>query len=379
MRSLVTLIATAGLGLSLFPGTAQAAAPAPPYPGYGWHGPRCKVVTGDGSISFTRDAGHTIAPTTGRMTPVKYVDALEPLARPNHLLAIDHGGRLSRSRDAGCTWEQIAELPAGFWSISPTIGEAAYLWRLRGDRVYRVNGTRVSEGPAFDKERLGGLVTLTANRWRPWHLRGVTKHGRVLDSRNWGRSFRSIGAAPIEGDDGRDHIVYDAEVAPSRTNRIVIGVSHAGGFTSNDGGRHWRQFKIGSGDDRVNGFSVSMSPIDPRTVHLIGLNHREYDQHLPSRGRHLYRSTDGGRSFRAVVDHGGPVVITNGGLLEPSPWDRDIVRFEYSDPRIGTELYTHNARTGKLSINRIAYDGVKSLAFNPGVRNVMYLGFAEER
>ncbi|WUI04160.1 hypothetical protein OHR68_20960 [Spirillospora sp. NBC_00431] len=386
MRSLVTLIATpivaVGLGLSLIQGTARAEPAAPAdleRSGFWWHSPRCETVTGDGSVSFTRDGGRTVAPTTGVLKPVTYVTGLVTLARPNHLLAVDDRGRLSRSRDAGCTWEGFAALPdRGTWSIIPTLDGSAYLWNFRGDRVYRVDGTRVTEGPAFDADRLGGLVTLTADRWRPWRLRGVTQLGRVLDSRDRGRSFRQIAAAPVE-DAGPHFHVYDAKIAPSRLDQIVIGMGDLGGLTSTDGGRTWRHIRIGRPGDQVNGFTVAMSPIDPRIVFIQGLNVTELYEGGPGGGRHLYRSDDGGRSFRPVIDQDSRVTITNGGLVVPSPWNRDLVYFEYGDYATRTRLYTLNTRTRELSIARDPHDGIRSIAFNPGARDVMYLGFVEER
>lgn len=377
MKNLVTVIASAGLGLSLFPGTAGAATPADA--GASWHRPHCETVEGDGSVSFTRDGGRTVAPTTGVMRPVRYVMGLEALARPNHLLAVDDRGRLARSIDAGCSWSAFASLSSqGTWSISPAADGTAYVWKFRGDRVYRVDGTNVTEGPAFDAEHLGGLVTLTADRRQPWHLRGVTKEGRVLDSRDSGRSFRSIGAAPVKAA-GANFLLYDAKVAPSRLNTIVVGITDVGAFSSTNGGRTWRRTEIGQSGDKVNGFTVAMSPIDPRIVYLQALNVTEMQRGGPGGGRHLYRSTDGGRSFGPVADHGGDVTITNGGLVVPSPWNRDVVYFEYGDPVYRTSLYTLDTRTGGLSIAFNPHDSIKSIAFNPGARDVMYLGFVEER
>ncbi|WP_051466751.1 sialidase family protein [Actinomadura oligospora] len=377
MKSLVTLIATAGIGLSLFPGTAGAATSADA--GSAWRQPNCKTVEGDGSVSFTRDGGRSVAPTTGVMRPVKYVMGLEALARPNQLLAVDDRGQLERSIDAGCSWSTLASLSRfGHWSISPASDGTAYVWNFRGDRVYRVDGELVSKEPAFDAERLGGLVTLTVDQRKPGHLRGVTEEGQVLDSRDSGRSFRSIGAVPVK-EAGPNFLLYDAKVAPSRPNDIVVGISDVGAFTSHNGGRTWRRTKIGQAGDKVNGFTVAMSPIDPRIVYLQALNVTEMDRGGRGGGRHLYRSADGGRSFRPVADQGGEVTITNGGLVKPSPWNRDVVYFEYGDPVYRTSLYTLNTRTRELSIARNPHDSIKSIAFNPGARDVMYLGFVEER
>ena len=375
MRSLVTVIAAAGLGLALFPGTAQAADPADLAQ---WHRPTCETVTGDGSVSFSADGGRTVAPTTGVMAPVRYVMGLAALERSNQLLSVDDSGRLSRSTDAGCTWQTFAQLPRGIWSISPTLDGKAYLWSFRGDRVYLVDGTRVTGGPAFDAKQLGDLVALTVDRTRPRHLRAVTEVGRVLDSSDGGRSFQPTGVAPV-ADAGPHYLVYDAQIAPSRPDHIVIGMSNVGALTSTDGGRSWQRTQVRKPGDQVNGFTVAMSPIDPQIVYMQGLNVTELYEGGPGGGRHLYRSTDGGRTFAPVIDQGGEVTITNGGLVQPSPWDRDVVYFEYGDPVSRTRLYTLNTRTGELEIARNPHDSIKSIAFNPGDRDIMYFGFVEER
>jgi len=372
VRSLMAVMAAAGLALAPV-SAAHAAAP-----GHRWQAPRCATVTSDGSVSFTRDAGTTIAPTTGVMGGVTYVMGLEPLARPNQLLAVDQKGRITRSEDSGCTWRNTAALPhQGTWAVVPTRDGGAYLWSFRGDRLFRADGRAVTAGPAFDAERLGGLITLTAERSSPRHLRGVTEEGAVVDSRDGGRSFRVAGRAPV-WQAGPNHIVYDATIAPADPNRIVVGMTDVGGFTSDNGGRTWRRIKIGRPGDKVNAFTARFSPIDSRVVYVQGLDITESDEGAPSDGRHLYRSSDGGRSFRPIVDQGGDVTVTNGGLVKPSPWNRDLVYFEYGDPWERTKLYAYDVRTGKLTITRNKYDGIKTIAFNPGARDVMYLGLVQE-
>ncbi|MBO2449906.1 hypothetical protein J4573_22580 [Actinomadura barringtoniae] len=372
MRSLMAVIAAAGLALAPV-SAARASAP-----GHRWQAPGCETVTSDGSVSFTRDAGTTIAPTSGVMGGVTYVTGLEPLARPNELLAVDQKGRVTRSADSGCTWRNTATLPhQGTWSVVPTRDGGAYLWSFRGDRVYRADGSAVTGGAVIDTERLGGLITLNAERSNPWHLRGVTEEGAVVDSHNGGRSFRVAGRAPVE-QAGRDYLVYGASIAPTRPNRIVVGMTDLGGFVSDNGGRTWRRITIGGPGDRVNAFTVAFSPVDSRVVYAQGLDITESNEDAPSDGRHLYRSSDGGRSFRPIVDQGGEVTVTNGGLVKPSPWNRDLVYFEYGDPWQRTKLYAFDSRTGKLTITRNKYDGIKTIAFNPGAREVMYLGLIQE-
>ncbi|WP_407566093.1 WD40/YVTN/BNR-like repeat-containing protein [Streptomyces sp. 184] len=373
-RAITTVATGAALVASLF--TAAAPAHAAKHPGH-WESPKCARVVSDGSLTHTRDGGATFAPTTTAERPPYYqlVTGLEPLATRNRLLATDINGRVTRSTDSGCRWRTIATLGNGHWFVSPARDGSAYVWELRGERVYRVYGTKVVKMPAFDGERLGGLYGLTAHPRHPGHLRAVTDEGRVLDSRNGGRSFRPVGT-PVPLDDVGPHTMfYDAKVSTADLDRIVVGVSDAGGFTSNDGGRTWRRAKLGAAGDKVNGFSMAISPVDPRVVYAKGLNVTELE--AGDSGRHLYRSTDGGRTFRAVVDQfqdGEDVVIYNGGWIRPDPTDADVAYFEYGDQWTGTNLYRHDAGSGKLTIRHSGHHGIGALAVSPADPKVLHAG-----
>ncbi|MFW6692780.1 hypothetical protein [Streptomyces sp. MAR4 CNX-425] len=374
-RVLTAVAAGAALVAGLF--TAAAPAHATGHHPRHWQPPSCERVVSDGSLSHTRDGGATFAPTTTAERPPYYqlVTGLETLATPNRLLATDINGRVTRSTDSGCRWRTIASLGNGHWYVTPARDGSAYVWELRGDRVYRVFGSRVVEMPAFDAEKLGGLSGLGAHPRNPRHLRAVTGDGRVLESWNGGRSFRAVGTpVPLESV-GPYTSLYDVQVSTRDLDHIVVGVSTAGGFTSDDGGRTWQRSRLGAPGDRVNGFSVAISPADPRVVYAKALNLTELD--AGEHGRHLYRSTDGGRTFRAVVDQfqdGRDVVIYNGGWIRPDPDDPDVAYFEYGDPWSGTNLYRHDADSGKLTIRHSGHHGIGSLAVNPADPDVLHVG-----
>jgi photosystem II stability/assembly factor-like uncharacterized protein len=380
----LVVASTAALGLVLLTGTARAEPPG------WWHAPRCTTVDSDGSLSYTRDAGHTIAPTTGIMHPVKEVSDVATLARPNQLLAVDFTGRLYFDREAGCDWMMFYVLDGQApWKITPAPDGTAYVWSKANDnRLYRVDGTTVTELPRLPDTQYGPALALTVDHWNARHVRVVTQNGIVLDSRDGGQSWRQVGDAPAPILNYGPTWAYDAAIWPGDLDRITLGTVVDGIFTSTDGGRHWRHAALGAAGDRINAFTVAVSPASPWVVWAMGLDMTEMDAtpHPTSDGRHLYRSTDGGRTFRPFVDQGMTtadgtwVTITNGLPLVPSPVDPDQVYFEFGTwfGGYGTDLFAWNARSRHLSVTHNSFDDINAIAFNPADPHVMYLGLVRE-
>jgi hypothetical protein len=126
---------------------------------------------------------------------------------------------------------------------------------------------------------------------------------------------------------------------------------------------------------------VTISPANPFVVWVQGIDLVEHAAHAPSEGRHIYRSTDGGHTFRAAVDHvPGQVTLVNGALLAPSPVDPNVVYFVFgtSFAAYGTDLFRYDARRDLLSMQHNKNDGIASITFNPRDPRVMYLGLSVE-
>lgn len=351
-----------------------AAPPAVATPGGHWQSPRCAVVTGDGSISFTRDDGHTIAPTSVAPKPVQYRFGIVPLARANTLLGVDSRGDVHTSVDAGCSWTSIGRvtgLDVPRLTASPT-GEA-YVWDQNGPALYRVDGTTLTALPPVTNTGTG-VATLAADPYLPWHVRAVLGDGTVRDSYDGGRSFRTT-SRPVHP----NLWVYSASIDPVNIDHITIGTMSEGVYTTWLGGRHWSQSSLGR---RVNAFSVAVSPANPLVVWAQGINLDENNAGAPHEGRHIWRSTDGGHTFRVAVNHEpGEVTLVNGALLAPSPADASVVYFVFgtSWADYGTDLFRYDARRDRLSVRHNDQDGIASITFNPGDPRVLYLGFAAER
>ena len=383
MRRQVILSGTAGvlIALSTTLGGATANAEDVTATGSGWHPPTCGKVTSDGSLTFTWSAGHYLTATTTQPRPIQVVSDVEALAAPDTLLAVDDFGKLSASRDAGCTWTKIAQLEGQPpYSITAAGGASAYVWsRANDDRLYRVDRTTVTELPRIPVAQVGNLVALAVDGS---HLRAVTSTGVVLDSADGGQTFQRRGVTPTPVL-GWDVWGYEGSIVGD-LDHIVLGTSNDGVFTTFDGGLTWAKATMSAQPKhRINIFSVATSPADGNVVWAEGIDTTELDQGgTRAQGRHVYRSTDGGRTFTAAVDHDPAVVtLTNGVPLAPHPTDPDVVYFEFGTwfSGYGTDLFEYDASTGKLGVAHNNHDGINAIAFNPAYPQVMYLGLTEVR
>lgn len=334
----------------------------------GWHRPLCGVVQGDGSVTITRTDGAALAPTTTALTPVAYTK-LTALSTPNTLVAISKRS-IQRSTDAGCSWQQIGstELDLAAYDVAAGPAGNAYVYGINDQPIYRVQNDQVAtvHGPVL----YDGVVALAVDPTDAQVLRVVSKAGQIYDSADGGVTWTAMGL-PV----GPDQFLYKAAIDPTDRDHVVAGTMSNGSFVTFDGGRSWTQ-STGIGTGRSNGFTVVISAVDPRTVWLEG-----YDLSQDGNGaRHIWRSTDGGRSFAPMLD-GNQAVLINGTPLWPSPVDPDVLYFAYGTwwGGYGTDLYRYEASTGQLTSQHNSHDDIASVAFNPVDPRVMYLGLVEER
>lgn len=370
-------LAAIGCATLLAAATTAPAAAAATAASQGWHGPSCSTVGSDGKVTFTRNRGVSLVPTVGQMNSTQYLNGLATLATPNHLLGVDDKGRLYLSRDAGCEWLMFGTLDGYVpWpQITAAPDGSAYVWS-RGDQLFRVTGTEVSALPRVPLDDYATLVGVSVDPGDAEHLRAIGEKGSVLESTDGGHSFTAIGRIAEEAR-------YDASVDPTDFDHIVVGTYDVGVVTSFDGGRSWRKAEgLGAAADRVNVFSTAISPGDPSVVYAQGINLAEHNAGEPHEGRHIYRSTDGGRTFTRIIDQVlWDIVLPNGTLLAPDPHDPAILYFVFgmSSRNFGTNLYRYDARTHHVTWTHNDHDGIKVIAFNPAQPNIMYLGLEEER
>ncbi|MGW0808746.1 hypothetical protein [Nonomuraea sp. NPDC002799] len=339
----------------------------------GWRQPACESVTGDGSVTFTRNEGKTITPTSKVLEPIVYTNGVVALDRPGELLSMANNV-LSTSRDSGCTWAPVAKVNGSNILLAAARGGRAYAWDRDGHVTLATSGgTTDLTSPA------GELVGLGTDRLRGDHLRVADGDGRLLDSGDGGRTWRPIGVPAFPQSELL--MVYTAVFDPYNLDHVVLGAAGHGARVTYDGGRTWRT-STGLTEDggQINVFSAAVSPAAPNIVYVMGLNLAELDAGVPSGGRHIYRSLDGGRRFRPVVDQGGEVTLPNGPLLAAHPTDPGVLYFVFGTgwSGLGTNVYRYDARHDRVTANHNPYDRVTSIAFNPANSRVMYLGVAEE-
>ncbi|MFC5835925.1 WD40/YVTN/BNR-like repeat-containing protein [Nonomuraea insulae] len=336
-----------------------------------WQQPRCDTVTGDGSVTFTRDEGKTITPTSQAPQPIVYTRGLVTLDRAGELLAMSNNLLLT-SKDAGCTWTQVGKVQGSNITLTAARGGRAYAWDGDGNlSLVTPHGITQLTSPA---DEVAGLTTdlLSGDR-----LRVADGNGQLHDSRDGGRTWQAVGVPAFP--QGELLMVYTAAFDPYNRNHVVMGAATEGARVTYDGGRTWRS-STGLGGSRVNVFSATISPAAPNVVYAMGLNLEETDANAPSGGRHIYRSLDGGHRFTPVVDQGDGITIPNGPLLAAHPKDPGVLYFVWGTgwSGIGTDIYRYDSRRNRVTTNHNAYDRVTSIAFNPANSKVMYLGVAEE-
>jgi sortilin (neurotensin receptor 3) len=337
-----------------------ALVPSQADPGWFWNAPHCDTVYGDGSVTITESDGETLAPTTGKLRAVTYAK-VAALEEPNTLITIGKQS-IQRSSDAGCSWQLLDKAPDDLstYDVQPGPGDSAYIYSVNDQPIHRVHGSQVTSvlGPVEG----GGLAALDARAGR---LRVVAGDGQLYDSSDDGVTWQRTGVLPA-----RDLFVYDAVVDPRNPDHVVLGVMSDGVYVTYDGGRSWIRSRA---VERVNAFSLTISPADPSKVWMEG-----YDRDRAT--RFIWESTDGGQKFREVLDQSRADLI-NGNKMWASPVDPDLVYFSYgtSFANFGADLYRFRPSTGDLSKHHNRNDGIPSLAFNPSNPKILYLGLAEER
>jgi hypothetical protein len=362
-------MSTIGLATALAVVSAATPAVAEAAGGDGWSPPQCGSVTGDGSVTFTRNGGKTVAPTSQVLRPVVYTTGLVALDRPDALLALSNNVLLS-SGDAGCTWTQVSKVSGWYLGLVAARGGRAYAWDRDGNLTLATPaGATPLTSPAGD---LAGLGT---DQGDGDHVRVSDGDGQLYDSGDGGHSWKPIGvpAAPP--------FLYTAAFDPSDLDHVVLGGMVTGARVTFDGGRTWiASTRLSKGDD-VNVFSVVISPAAPNVVYAMGLDIAELDAGVPSGGRHIYQSIDGGRHFTPVVDQGNGVTLANGPEMAADPTDPGVVHFVFgtSFGGYGTDIYRYDSTRRQVTVAHNSYDRVTAIAFHPSMPRLMYLGAAEER
>ncbi|MCB1387254.1 MAG: exo-alpha-sialidase [Nitratireductor sp.] len=126
--------------------------------------------------------------------------------------------------------------------------------------------------------------------------------GRTWESRNRLANAESCGhhhhpAAPRDGKTGL--CVHNMVRAPGVAGQdILYQQNHHGVFRSPDGGRSWHD--ITQGLPSTFGFPIAVNPRDPHMIWTVPLNGDSQGRYPPEASAAVWRSTDGGESWQAM-------------------------------------------------------------------------------
>lgn len=343
-----------------------------------WVTPDCRRVAGSSSVAITSDEGATLA-TGGRpLRGTDYAFGLAVLRDVPNTMLLAHNRTLQRSTSAGCRWTTIGEIATtsdGFpSSLAAARGDRAFAWSDRRDDLARID----SETITYLRAPVSSVVGLGTDPNDPAGLRLAGGDGSLWISRDAGERWDPLGSRVP----GQTFLYYRAGFDPSNLDHVVFGVASEGAWVTFDAGRTWTQARglSSTGTGPVNVFSVVVSPADPLTVFVMGLDIAEADAGAPSFGRHIYLSRDGGLSFRPVVAASADVVLPNQPPMAAHPTSADVVYFTFgsSFQGFGANLYRYDDTTGGVTWTHNDYHRLPVIDFNPADPAFMYLGLGIE-
>lgn len=327
-----------------------------------WRLPQCDVTRGEPGVILSRDGGATLLPAERPLTGVAYIYGLVALDKPNELVAAQNS-HILKSDDAGCSWRTIGELPVGTFPPSLVAGKEG---RVFGWSPHRSDFFVVEAGVltrlAAPSNAIAG-VGVDPND--SLHLRLVADDGHVFDSFDAGRTWTERGSLRIDG------LLYSVAFDAANLDHMLVGVSTSGAWRSDDGGVSWNQARGFSAGERVNAniFTIVFAPSDASVVWAMGID-------MTTLVKHVYRSSDGGSTFAAVVDESDTVALINGPTMAPHPRDPNVLYFVFGTwfQNYGTDLFRYDFSRRALTLFHHDLDGVDSIVFHPLDSSTMYLG-----
>ena len=332
--------------------------------------PDCAMITGTPAVTFTRDDGRTLAPRAEALSGIGYTYGLAALDTFGTLLAW-HKNDLLISRDHGCSWRLLDTItdPEFPPKIEPAKGGRAYAWSDNRKYFLRYD----SSGVTKSKPPVA-FVGVGVDAADGSHIRAGGDDGSLWESHDAGDTWAQIGSLRAGSP-----IIYRFAFDPANLDHIVAGTSGDGAYFTRDAGRNWSR-ATGMGAGNVNAFNFAIFPADGEVVWAMAINLMAADANVPSHGRHIYRSTDGGATYTAVIDEGSGVKLVNGPVMAAHPRDRNVLYFVFGTRTqgYGTDLFRWDASSQTVSVSHNEQYDINAIAFSPFDPRVMYLGLETE-
>lgn len=336
-----------------------------------WWSPSCTRVEGFGAVTFTRDEGRNVV-VSAPLTRLGYTLGLVAVDTPNVLVAV-HSNLLVRSLDAGCSWSTVTEI--GGIDFPPYLVAAregrVYGWSDGRNTLFRFDGTTVQKLTS----PVETIIGFAADAQDGTRIRIGGGDASIWESLDGGLNWTRIGGLRSDAP-----FLYRITFDPSDLNHIVAGTAVAGGFYSRDGGATWQPSAGLRMTGGTNVFNIVISPFDGSVVWAMGLNLAESDANAASQGKHIFRSSDGGATFSAVVDASPDVTLVNGPLMAAHPTNSNVLYFVFGTyfQGYGTDIFRYDAASRTLTKTHNDHDDVGSITFSPADPSIMYLGIVEE-
>ncbi len=346
-----------------------------------WAVPDCERITGEQYYTYTTDEGLTFVPTR-RLRQLTYGYGLAALDIPNNLLAtvlLDCGSAncnlLLRSVDAGCRWDEIAQIPTSSGlRLVPATGGQAYAWSYGLSRIFWFDGEQLHERTAPQY-----LVGIAVNPDNAAHIRIGTAYGQMYESFDYGEQYSALGE-PVSDGDSYAVAAFD----PENWDNALYGGLH-GSYRTTDAGETWQPIVSFEPEvDMVSNFIYS-------TGGQKRIWARAAMESLPVTEDCILVSEDGGEHFEPVVNESDsaldqfgivrPVILHTTPIWAVHPLSSNVLYFIYGMYRddYGTDFFRYDMLTDELSVTHTdGLDGIASIVFNPVDPGVMYVGLIQE-